>query len=104
MKLNMIVNTMVKKVNTIVTKINCNRYIKQQPVDKMFSIFLFHQYMGLHYDQNVVLHLKHPVLDSKSISNHSELSKKLLFRLQLQVWNNNRMQLNILRGDVSQKD
>lgn len=86
MKLNMIMKTVMKKVNTIVIKNNLNRYIKRHPIEKMFFLLLFHQYTGLQYGRSVILQLKHLVSDSTHIPSQGELSKKLSFRLPLQVW------------------
>ncbi|GAB4221044.1 MAG: hypothetical protein Kow00102_13160 [Spirochaetota bacterium] len=54
-----IVYDMMQKVNTIAKENKYNRYIKKHPVQKMFSIVLFHQYMGLHNGRSLLLQLKY---------------------------------------------
>ncbi|MDH7555094.1 MAG: hypothetical protein QHH74_15740 [Spirochaetota bacterium] len=78
---------MMQKVNSIVKQNNYNRYIKKHPVEKMFSIVLFHQYMGLQNGRNLLLQLKYiPGIDNQSIPSQGELSKKLTYRLPVGLW------------------
>ena len=87
MRFRNIVYTMMKKVNNIAEKNKYNRYIKRHPVEKMFSILLFHQYMGLQNGRSLLLQLKYMLgIDTQSLPSQGELSKKLSYRLPVALW------------------
>ncbi|MCX8124636.1 MAG: IS4 family transposase, partial [Spirochaetes bacterium] len=71
---------------TIATKNNYNRYIKKYPVEKIFALLLYHQYVGMHCGRSILLQLKYLVANEHSIPSQGELSKKLSFRLPMKLW------------------
>jgi|YelNatPaOPRAMG01_1025707.scaffolds.fasta_scaffold104673_1 hypothetical protein len=86
MKVNEILFMMLQHVNRITQKNNFNRYIKKYPLEKMFLLFLYHQFTGLDYGRSLVLQLQGLVAQSGIIPSQSELSKKLSYRLHLKPW------------------
>lgn len=82
-----IVHAMMQKVNTIAKENKYNRYIKKHPLEKMFWVVLFHQYMGLHNGRSLLLQLKYILgIDKQNIPSQGELSKKLSYRLPVGLW------------------
>ncbi|HOM11595.1 MAG TPA: hypothetical protein PLV81_15750 [Spirochaetota bacterium] len=82
-----IVYDMMQKVNTIAKENNYNRYIKKHPVEKMFWVVLFQQYMGLQNGRSLLLQLKYILgIDNQNIPSQGELSKKLSYLLPVGLW------------------
>lgn len=86
MKLKDILLDILKKVNKISEKRSYNRYIKLHSMEKIFSLFLFHQYSGMKYGRSLTLQMQGFCSDSICSPSQGELSKKLSYRLPVEIW------------------
>lgn len=86
MKLREILNNVISHVNKISEKEGYNRYIKYHPIEKIFSLLLYHQYSGFEYGRSLTLQMKGLCFDKLSAPSQGELSKKLSYRLPIEIW------------------
>ena len=86
MKLREIIFKTLSSVNKISIKNGYNKYIKDHPIEKIFTFLLYHQYSGIDYGRSFTLQMKYLLpKEIKSLS-QGELSKKLSYRLPVKLW------------------
>ncbi len=103
MNLDGILQNVLLKVNKIAKKNDYNKYIKEHRFEKIFLLLLYHQYSGLEYGRSFTLQMKHLLPDTVSNLSQSELSKKLSYKLSIEVWENIFKELNYQAKDIKTK-
>lgn len=86
MKLKEILISILHDVNKISQERNYNFYIKQHTAEKMFMLMLYYQMTGSHYGRSFTLFLKHQIGDTTETLSQSELSKKLSYKLPVELF------------------
>src|SRR4030067_3237719 len=76
----------ISDVNTITEKKEYNKYIKMHPIGKIFALLLYHQYAGLQYGRSLTLQIQNLLFNPRSTPSQGELSKKLQYRLPVELW------------------
>lgn len=93
---------MVKDVNKLSEKNGCNKYIKKYPIEKMFLLLLLQQYSGFDNGRSFSLYTRRMIGETSDIVSQSELSKKLCYRLPVELFHDMfKIQLGRLKGKQS---
>lgn len=102
MRIDEMIIQMITDVNKLSEKKDYNRYIKKYPIEKMFLFFLLHQYSGFDNGRAFSLYTKRMIGDTTDTISQSELSKKLCYRLPVELFHDMfRIQLGRLKGKQS---
>lgn len=80
------ITTVVTDVNKISESRGYNKYIKKYPVEKMFLYLLWQQYSSINNGRAFTLYMKSTIGDLTDTISQSELSKKLRYRLDVQLF------------------
>ena len=90
---------MIKDVNKLSEEKDSNRYIKKHPVEKVFLLLLLQQYSGIDNGRAFSLYSKKMIGDTTETISQSELSKKLCYRLPVELFHDMfKLQLSRLQG------
>jgi metal-responsive CopG/Arc/MetJ family transcriptional regulator len=81
-----IIRTVITGVNKISESRGYNKYIKKYPIEKMFLYLLWHQYSSINNGRAFTLYLKSTIGEITDTISQSELSKKLGYRLDVQLF------------------
>lgn len=93
---------MIKDVNKLSEEKDSNKYIKKHPIEKVFLLLLLQQYSGFDNGRAFSLYSKRMLGDTTEIISQSELSKKLCYRLPVELFRDMfNIQLSRLRGKKS---
>ena len=93
---------MLKDVNKLSEKMDSNRYIKKHPIEKVFQLLLLQQYSGFDNGRAFSLYSKRMLGNTTETISQSELSKKLCYRLPVELFHDMfRIQLKRLKGKKS---
>jgi hypothetical protein len=99
MNIDEIIVRAITNVNKISTSRGYNKYIKKHPVEKMFMLLLLQQYSGFDNGRAFSLYAKRMIGDTTDGLSQSELSKKLCYRLPVELFHEMFMiQLGLLKG------
>jgi hypothetical protein len=77
---------MITDVNKISESRGYNKYIKKYPIEKMFLYLLWQQYSSINNGRAFTLYLKNTIGETTDTISQSELSKKLAYRLDVQLF------------------
>ena len=95
---------MIKDVNKLSEEKNSNRYIKKHPIEKVFLLLLLQQYSGIDNGRAFSLYSKKMIGDTTETISQSELSKKLCYRLPVELFHEMfKLQLSRLQGKKSKE-
>jgi hypothetical protein len=93
---------MIKDVNKLSEEKDSNRYIKKHPIEKVFLLLLLQQYSGFDNGRAFSLYSKRMIGETTETISQSELSKKLCYRLPVELFRDMfNIQLSHLRGNKS---
>lgn len=95
---------MIKDVNKLSEEKHSNRYIKKHPIEKVFLLLLLQQYSGIDNGRAFSLYIKRMIGDTTETISQSELSKKLCYRLPVELFHDMfKLQLSRLQGKQSKE-
>ena len=86
MNIEMIIRTLLKRVNKISEVKGYNKYIKSYSMSKMFLMMLYQQLSGNNYGRSFILQAKKVIGKEGSIPSQSELSKKLSYKIPVDLF------------------
>ncbi|MCP4180683.1 MAG: IS4 family transposase [bacterium] len=86
MNINEIIIRMIKEVNKISDKRNYNKYIKNHSIEKMFMLLIYQQFSGIDCGRAFTIYLNSLLGDTTETISQSELSKKLSYKLPVELF------------------